>query len=821
MPIVTLTKCRLKPLRHPHHSEAPCCSYGRLREAPDQFRQAANQRYIENEKVQFKEFFDTLESNPLTEAQRLAVIAHEHNVLTIAGAGSGKTSVIVAKAGYLLKKDLCKPEQLLLLAYNKSAADELSQRIKERVGIEVRATTFHALGLGILGEVDGLKPSLTRFAEAGELKTLIRELILDLIRNPATVKLVRAYFQSFFAPYKSDTEFATLGDYYDYIRDNNLLTLKGERVKSYEEIEIANFLCLNGIAYEYERKYEHPVADAAHRQYQPDFYLTDHGIYIEHFGIGRDGATAPHVDRASYAAGMAWKRQTHLQHGTTLIETYSYEKRDGTLLSGLTAKLEQRGIQLRPITAEELGAILAKSEYLDPFSELVATFLGHFKGGGHSIKGIRARAQQRQRPDSRLDAFLNVFASILDRYEQRLKQDQGIDFNDMIIRAAEHAESGRYRSPYTHILVDEFQDISSGRARFVKALVKQEPNHRLFCVGDDWQAIYRFAGSDIGLMRNFEEHFGWAERVALDRTFRFNNRLEAVATRFILCNPSQIKKTIRAQATVAGPRVFIHRPERKQGDVVLQILKDLVKEKDAPREILFLGRYRFLEDGLAWSAMRQIYPGIQMRFQTVHRAKGQQADYVIVLGMQAGKYGFPSEVADDPLLGVVLSEPEGFAHAEERRLFYVAITRARHAVHLIADYTRPSVFLNEIMRYDEVRVIGKATSEPAHCPVCKTGILQLQSGSKGAFYGCSHYPLCTYTANPCSRCQTGLLVLQDGARRYVCNNTNCRHTERICPRCETGRLVERKGRNGPFLGCANFSKTGCRYTENIDIAQDV
>lgn len=733
----------------------------------------------------------------------------------VAGAGSGKTSVIVAKAGYLLKKGFCQPDQLLLLAFNRSAAQEMSARIKERIGVEVRATTFHALGLSIIGEVEGQKPTTTRFADDGKLKPLIRQLILDLIRNPATEKLVRAYFQSFFAPYKANTEFATLGEYYDYLDHNNLLTLKGETVKSYEEIEIANFLCLQGIAYEYERKYEYPVADATHAQYQPDFYLTEYGIYLEHFGVGRDGSTAPHVDQKKYAQGMAWKREIHQKNSTTLIETYSYEKREGTLLKRLEAKLKQHGVKLRPIAAEELEAILADSKYLDPFSDLVATFLGHFKGGGHTVAAIRKRAQKKGKMEPRLAAFLDVFEPILERYEKRLKQDQDVDFNDMIIRAAEHAESGRYQSPYTYILVDEFQDISTGRARLVKALVKQNSNHRLFCVGDDWQSIYRFAGSDIGLMRNFNKHFGLSERVLLDRTFRFNNRIESVATQFVLRNPSQIKKTIRATRKVQGPRIFIHRPERKQADVVLQILKDLVKEKEAAKNILLLGRYNFLEDGLAWSVMQQICPGIQLRFETVHRAKGQQADYVIVLGMQAGKYGFPSEVVDDPLLEVVLSEPEGFEHAEERRLFYVALTRARHAVHLIADYTRPSTFLSEIMKYDGVRVFGKEDSELAHCPDCKTGILQLRSGASGAFYGCTHYPRCSYTTNPCPRCQAGLLVLQDNGKRYVCDNTDCKHTERVCPKCKTGRLTERNGRNGPFLGCSEFRRTGCRYTEDL------
>jgi DNA helicase-4 len=165
-------------------------------------------------------------------------------------------------------------------------------------------------------------------------------------------------------------------------------------------------------------------------------------------------------------------------------------------------------------------------------AKLTGTFLNHFKGGGHRLDDLRAKARRQGDKNQRAAAFLELFEAVYERYESRLRATNEIDFNDMILLAADHVASGRYRSEYRCILVDEFQDISAGRAKLIKALKDQGKGHRLFCVGDDWQAIYRFAGSDIALMRDFEEHFGPSQTVALDRTFRCNDGINALATRF-------------------------------------------------------------------------------------------------------------------------------------------------------------------------------------------------------------------------------------------------------------------------------------------------
>ena len=229
-----------------------------------------------------------------------------------------------------------------------------------------------------------------------------------------------------------------------------------------------------------------------------------------------------------------------------------------------------------------------------------------------------------------------------------------------------------------------------------------------------------------------------------------------------------------------------------------------------------IGRYNFLSGDVALARAKSMFPNLNISFKTVHRAKGQEADYVIVLGMKSGAKGFPSEITDDPILDVVLSEPEDFSHAEERRLFYVALTRARHAVHLISDYASPSCFIHEIKSYDGlVETRGTAATESVNCPCCITGRLVKRIGKYGTFYSCANFPLCRHKVDACVECGMGLLIFDKTKQLNLCNNVDCRHIERPCPTCKTGRLVERSSRYGKFLGCTNFSGLGCKYTEDI------
>ena len=538
-------------------------------EAPDDARTKANRAFIANELVRSRALFDRIEARPLTEEQRKAVVIDERRNLVIAAAGSGKTSVIVAKAGWLIRKRHRRPSELLLLSFARDARDEMEERLAGRLGVAsargMTVRTFHSLGMAIIGEAEGRRPSLAAAAENDRaLFDLLKGIVTDLLADSRLSVVLREWFQDRFAPYMSAHECRNWGEYHDYIRKHDIRSLKGETVRSFEECEIANFLYTHGVAYVYEAPYEHDLSTSEKRQYKPDFFLPEHGVYIEHFGIDAKGNTAPFIDKKQYLEEMDWKRRIHTEHGTVLIETFSHEQAEGRLLRNLGEKLAGYGVALSPIPREEVFAVLERQGRLDPFTRLVATFLQHFKGSRLSFSDLAKRAGI-QRDRLRALAFVAIFQPIFERYRDALAESGEIDFHNMIARATDLVESGRYRSPFGYILVDEFQDISLSRARLLKALLDSAPGTRLFAVGDDWQAIYRFGGSDIAVMREFGTHFGAFERIELGTTFRCADRIAAVATDFVLRNPAQLRKSVRATRKADRPAFLLDDRASLQG----------------------------------------------------------------------------------------------------------------------------------------------------------------------------------------------------------------------------------------------------------------
>ena len=465
---------------------------------------------------------------------------------------------------------------------------------------------------------------------------------------------------------------------------------------------------------------------------------------------------------------------------------------------------------LNPIPREEIFAVLNEQGRVAPFTQLVATFLQHVKGARLSIKAVEGRASEK-RDGGRSEAFLRVFRPIFERYEAKLADAGEIDFHDMINRATDHVSAGRYRNPFGYILVDEFQDISPGRAALLRALLDQSLGAQLFAVGDDWQAIFRFAGSDIAVMRGFEERFGAGARTDLETTFRCSDGLCDVATRFVLGNPAQIVKKVRPVRRVDGPGVWIgfggDGAEPLLHQALDRIATDAAQTEGRP-SVLLLGRYRHLMPDLG--PLQRNHAGLDLSYRTVHAAKGLEADYVVVLGICSGRYGFPTEITDDPLLDLVLAAPEEHPNAEERRLFYVALTRAKRRTYLLEEGGPRSAFVEELLLAGgRIDTFGLQNADHRHCPECRTGRLMPRTTEGGReFYGCSNYPYCGHTKPPCPNCKQGLPV-RDGE---TVRCPECGQQVAGCPRCD-GWLGRTEGKYGPFLGCSNWP--ACEFTRAI------
>lgn len=719
-----------------------------------------NESHVQSELNDCRALFDRVESRPLTDEQRRAAICFENRLLVVAAAGSGKTSTIVAKACYALQRSLMQPSEIILLAFNQSAAKELQDRMNRAlgalgmVGVQVSAKTFHALGIQIIGDATGAKPKVPTWA-SDEVDGLRK--ISDLVDYRKDKSgAFRTRWDMFRLVFGHDAPIFSRKTINEG-EENDLRTLKGERVKSFEECLIANWLFYNGVNYEYEARYEFNTATARHSQYHPDFFYPELGLYHEHYAL--DQAGRPPADFEGYLEGVEWKRAEHARRGTQCIETTSADLWTGKLFKKLATELETRGVVLQPNPDRPLPSGGSAPLEHGQLVELIRCFIRHAKSNGLDDGALRARLKKMPKGTFayRQRLFLDLVAEVREAWDSALAAEGAIDFEDMLNQAAGHLEAGRLPSPYKLVLADEFQDASWARARLCLALVRESGRH-LCAVGDDWQSVNRFAGADVSVMTGFREWCGVGSVLRLEESFRCSQRLCDIAGHFVSKNPAQLSKTVRSSRPHEGPVVqafqVVHR-NQIQG-AVREILKSICRgmaDGTVPRvgsrqaSVFVLGRYRDDEKYVPADWHSEFGKHLDIRFCTMHASKGSEADYVILPGMVAR--GFPNLRKEDSVLSLAMPGCDLFPLSEERRLLYVAFTRARRSVALITVQGNTSPFLREL-------------------------------------------------------CDDGFVTITDIEGVPV--------DDRPCPRCGKGELVPRSGRYGPFLGCSNYS---CRFTRNV------
>ena len=764
-------------------------------------RTAANLKFTSGQTALVKETVADFMDNPLTDEQAKAVATDEDATLVLAGAGTGKTSVITAKMSHLIRNQRVTPDSILALAYNRDAALEIRERLPSDLS-GAKVSTFHSFAFHLLGEATGKAPSVSKLATDNvAYQQAIDGILTELMGEKEFARAIIALLTSEYAAYREPFQFETEKEYRQYVRDTEPRTLNGELVKSMEELSIANFLASNGVAYQYERRYKIPTATPQHRQYEPDFYLTDHDIYIEHFALDERG-NAP-IGWTGYAEGVVWKRGVHERNQTSLIETYSWEHRQGVLLRNLKEKLTQREIKLEPVPVEQLVRNLSQTR-IRRLSGLIGTFLTHAKSGNMPEDKIREAARNHG-DSSRKGHFLDVFTEVRRRYELLLQAEGTKDFHDLINEAAEQTRIGAWSSPFRYVLIDEFQDISNGRMNLAEALRK--PGVAYFLVGDDWQSIYRFAGSYVGLIHQCDQFLGHTERVNLTRTFRFGERIAKPSTGFIQKNPEQTSRDLHTLKKTRdyGITVIAH---ENAAEGVKQALRAIEQTMGSKTEtVKVLGRYR---NSVRFLAERTRRRDLRVEYATVHSIKGLEADHVIVVDLKDDRrYGFPSQMDDDPLLAIVMPPTHGdpYPFAEERRLFYVALTRARKGAYLITDPSMPSAFVRELTTdYPEISQMGKIQPK---CPDCSSGsMIQSQTGDN---LRCTNYPVCKHMWPRCPGCRRGYASVSDKGTETICTNGECPSLSEICPECRKGVLVLKQGRTR-FWGCSRYwDNPSCDY----------
>ncbi|QQP97957.1 UvrD-helicase domain-containing protein [Lysobacter enzymogenes] len=718
-----------------------------------------NEAHLQRELVASKALLDRVESRPLNPEQARAVLCFDNRVQVVASAGSGKTSTMVAKAAYAIERGLVAPNKILMLAFNDAAAKELKARAQlamERIGrpeVELEAMTFHKFGSKVIGQASHRR-RVPNWVKDRDIEVL-GELVAALKKRNRGFRQRWDLFRTVFG--RGLPGFGVEQEHEDYSRSTRktgFKTLNGEVVKSLEEVMIADWLFYNGVNYQYEPRYRHPTADRTHVQYHPDFYYPDIGLYHEHFALNERGH--PPEKFPDYMQGVHWKRATHARMRTDFIETTSASLRSGKAFDLLTKALTERGLKLDPKPDRPSNG---RKPIEDPeLVKLMRSFICHAKSNNLSLDALKERVRKDKDAFAyRHKKFLGLYETVRHAWDTALAEEDGIDFEDMLNWAAEHLETGLWVSPYELVLADEFQDASWAQARLVQALVNA-PGRYLLAVGDDWQSINRFAGADVSVMTGFEHWCGRSQVLRLEETFRCPQALCDAAGGFIAKNPNQIPKTVRSATRAHGPvlQAFQVPDARQVKSAVDRYLADLYEQvadgrvapgKGGKVSVFVLGRYQKNRVFVPGDWQKRFGSHLTVSFHTIHGSKGLEADYVVLPDMT--RRGFPNERGEDPVLALAMPSEDTFPLAEERRLFYVALTRARRSVAMFTVEKQFSVFLTELMESQQLEVIGVdgEVAEIVMCRKCKHGVMVERSGSRGLFLSCSNFPGCAYSCD--------------------------------------------------------------------------
>ena len=781
----------------------------------NEFIKNHNKTYVE--KHLQDTIFDNVNNKKLDLEQRRSILCDEKANLVIAGAGSGKTLTICGKVKYILEQGI-KPDEILILSYSKKSALDLENKVKD-IDKRLKVGTFHKIGLEILEE-----KNKNKIMVEDQFDFIIENFFkTEIFKNSKVLKNVFTFYAFFLKTDKNvkfndegelfhnlkNQDYTTLKSTLSYNDDfkNNLLTIKKEKVKSLQELLIANFYFVNGIKYSYEKPYKYKVSTNKYRQYTPDFYLDDFGIYHEHYGIDKNGRATQFsgIEEKNYLEGIKWKREIHNKYQTKYFETYSYDFYDEDIFLKLKEKLTKFGVKFNPLSKDEIMSCynsIYKNVNFKSLITLIKTFLNLYKTRYSDSKKFEELKNLKFNNiflQKRTRLFLNICEDIYDYYKNYLFEENKIDFDNMIQNSAICINEVK-NFKYKYIIVDEFQDISFSRMEFLRALIKHG-NSKLFAVGDDWQAIYRFSGCDLSIFTNFNKYFGECSTNFITTTHRNSQELQDIVGEFIRKNKEQINKSIKSDKHLINPIELVYFNNNKI-DIFNDVL-DKIYQMNNKANILILGRNNkdineILNNDLYFKPsnikeknaklVSKKYPTLNLKYSTVHSSKGLEDDYVILINAADDILGFPNKIEDDPIIDLILSQKDEIEFSEERRLWYVALTRTRNYCFILVNSSKPSTFVNEIK--DKCEIINEEyilnDKNKIKCPSCKSGNLIIYEHKGKKFYGCSNYPYCNYTID-------NLNAVEENLRCPICGDF----------------LIKRSGKYGYFYSCHNYPS--CKF----------
>ena len=704
-----------------------------------------NRKYVDNKLIKYKPYFDNMFNDInkniiLDKSQREAIICDEDNLLVLSGAGSGKTTTISAKVKYLIDIKNVKPDKICVITFTKKAKEELDYKINKLFNANVDIYTFHSLGLKIIKYYYKNK-DIDIIDEKGQYKIICDYIKNNLFKN-------KEKFNLFFEAFKNKTSFSEeyklFDNYYDYHnymykrkyinsnttmdnyikeqtkrRRNYFRTLNGEYCKSKEEVDIANFLYLNNINYQYEKSYK--KLDNL-KIYKPDFYIEQNNNYnyIEHFGIDKINETNNHYTKeelTNYLKNMKLKENYHKKEKIEdlFIITYSKVLGKKNYLSVLKDSLIKKGYVLSKkdnnLVYERLKDT-SEDRYINNFvNRIVIPFISYFKRSNYKLDDFK----NIKTDNDLLNKQIKVISDIYLNYESKLREKNLIDFEDMVnisYKVMPYVKEKNLGVDYKYIIIDEYQDVSMQRFNLTKR-IEELFKSKIIAFGDDYQTIFGFSGSRIDLMTEFKNYLTDAKQIPIPNVYRNSQELIDVATKFINKNSKQIKKKLISNKRLIGPiELYIYNDSNYintniNKSIILSNILDKIYLSNNKSNVLLLERYNndidtILNNNLFIrknheNIIYKKHEDMKIDYLTIHKSKGLEYDNCILINAIDDKYGFPSKIEDEEIIKLLKPKiEENIFYPEERRLFYVAMTRTKNKLYILVPKSKTSSFIREI-----------------------------------------------------------------------------------------------------------------------------
>lgn len=656
--------------------------------------------------------------------QAAAVAAIGGDLQIVARAGSGKTRTLVTRAIFLQQHCGVSPSELVLLAFNRKAAKEMAGRLKDVLGGEntPHVMTFHALAYALVHPEEELiydDPNAGQLGLSREVLLVIDQHIRSEEYRPMVRDLMLAHYRDDWERIVNGRFELSVDEFLAHRRSLPRESLNGTYVKSFGERVIANALCENGIEYRYERgRYWNGTI------YKPDFTIgQDRGVVIEYFGLAGDAD----YDSQSQAKREYWSKE----EGWTLIERSPDELRSNGVerfVEQLLQQLNQAGVESRALSEEEIWSLVSQRA-VDRFTTAMSTFVGRCRSQDLDPVSIRAAIREHS-PSSTSEAmFLDIGASVFESYLRLLDTEGKEDFNGLVWRAIERLRSGETRFSRgggnergdlrrtEHVLVDEFQDFSPMFFAILSAVRQEAPKARFFCVGDDWQAINGFAGSDLRFFEDFSSYFEQTSSLTIETNYRSPTSIVNAGNALMYGRgrPGVANRDDTGSAQVARLESFNASASEEalhgRDEITPAVLRLIRASLDRGQDVVLLSRLNRIRWRVNYGNSAAKVPNQLDRFLdhlrsflpeedrgrlgifTTHKFKGLEQSAVIVLDAVDDNYPLIHPAwAWYRVFGDTLERLQD----EERRLFYVAITRAHESLTLITEKGTESPFIGEI-----------------------------------------------------------------------------------------------------------------------------